>query len=138
MPASTRRPAHAARKATQERSIDKMVEESFPASDATQLPGRAAGAPTTGKTTHVPESEETPHEFVPGTPRTIGNQGVAPASRMLGETVQLADVGSVTVRFDSELRRLLLYFSEDGMGLDAAALDRLIAVLSSKRALLGD
>ena len=55
---------------------------------------------------------------------------------MLEETVRLGTSGAVTLRFDAELRRLYLDFSEDGMALDAQALDRLIEALSSKRALL--
>jgi hypothetical protein len=113
-------------KRAQEQSIDRMLEDTFPASDATQLPGRAAGPPPK-PSTQEPES---------AAPRTIGNQGVAPATRMLEETVRLGASGAVTLRFDAELRRLYLDFSEDGMALDAEALDRLIAGLSTKRALL--
>jgi hypothetical protein len=115
-------------KRAQEQSIDRMLEDTFPASDATQLPGRAAGPPPKpAPSTQEPES---------AAPRTIGNQGVAPATRMLEETVRLGASGAVTLRFDAELRRLYLDFSEDGMALDAEALDRLIAGLSTKRALL--
>ena len=128
----------ASRPTTPEHAIDEMVEQTFPASDATQLPGRAAGAPASRPQREPPVRQETPKEFTPGTPRTIGNQGVVPASRMLEETVPLTDVGAVTLRFDTELRRLLIYFSEEGMALDAAALDHLIAVLSAKRALLNE
>jgi hypothetical protein len=136
----TRRTVNAtrtSRRTTPERAIDEMVEQTFPASDATQLPGRAAGAPATRAKKPLGR-EETPKEFTPGTPRTIGNQGVVPASRMLEETLPLTDVGAVTLRFDTELRRLLIYLSEEGMPLDATALDRLIAVLSAKRALLNE
>jgi hypothetical protein len=115
-------------KREQEQSIDRMIEDTFPASDATQLPGRAAGAP--------PKPQPSAQEPESAPPRTIGNQGVAPATRMLEETVRLGASGAVTLRFDAELRRLYLDFSEDGMALDAQALDRLIEALSTKRALL--
>jgi hypothetical protein len=115
----------------QERSVDEMVEETFPASDATQLPGRAAGAPAHDDS--APERDKTPREFTPGTPRTIGNQGVIPASRMTEETIPLTDTATVSLRSDSE-RRLHIYFSEEGLALDAQALDRLITALSAKRA----
>lgn len=118
----------ASHKPAQEQSIDRMIEDTFPASDATQLPGRAAGAPPKpGPSRHGSESAR---------PRTIGNQGIAPATRMLEESVRLGTSGAVTLRFDAELRRLSLDFSEDGMALDAEALDRLIEALSTKRALL--
>ncbi|MGE5169526.1 MAG: hypothetical protein ACM3JC_04040 [Rudaea sp.] len=105
-----------------------MIEDTFPASDATQLPGRAADAsPKVDKAAQEPESSA---------PRTIGNQGVAPATRMLEDTVRLGASGSVTLRFDAQLRRLYLDFSDEGMALDAVALDRLIEALSTKRALL--
>jgi hypothetical protein len=120
--------SRASHKPAQEQSIDRMIEDTFPASDATQLPGRAAGAP--------PKPDPSKHEPDSAPPRTIGNQGVAPATRMLEETVRLGASGAVTLRFDAQLRRLYLDFSEDGMALDAAALDRLIEALSSKRALL--
>lgn len=113
----------------QEQSIDEMVEETFPASDATQLPGRAAGPPV-----HGAEQADPRREFAQTTPKTIGNQGVAPATRMREESIPLGGVAVVTFRFDTEARRLSLRFSEEGMALDAAALDRLIAALSTKRA----
>src|SRR5690242_17129841 len=67
---------------TQERLVDQMVEETFPASDPTQLPGRADCEPASGDdaahrddaAAHLPQKEP---------PRTIGNQGVIPASRNL-------------------------------------------------------
>jgi len=40
----------------------------------------------------------------------------------------------VTLRFDGEFGHLHIYLGEEGMALDAKALDRLIAVLSAKRA----
>jgi hypothetical protein len=113
-----------------------MVEETFPASDATQLPGRADGAPHSsgsgGETEHDASSRGARK------PRTIGNQGVVPATRMLEETVHVTETATLTLRVDAERRRLLLRFNEESTTLDAAALDRLIEVLSAKRALLMD
>jgi hypothetical protein len=123
---------------TREQSIDEMVEDSFPASDATQLPGRAAGAPADAKDVQPSERSDKSRESVPGAPRTIGNQGVIPASRMNEETVALTDTGSLTLRYDADVRRLHVYFSEDGLALDAEALDRLIAALSAKRIQMAD
>jgi hypothetical protein len=57
-----------------------------------------------------------------------------PASGVLEETVNVSDEGSVHLRFDGDFRHLHVYLGEEGMGLDAAALDKLIAVLSRKRA----
>jgi hypothetical protein len=111
---------------TQEELIDEMVEETFPASDATQLPGRAAGAPTHDKVA--------PPDREPVTPHTIGNQGTQPSSRMLEETVALGDQGEVRLRFDSRHARLHVLLDADGLSLDAAGVDRLIAALSEKRA----
>ena len=117
----------------QEQTIDEMVEDTFPASDATQLPGRAAGAPGPGA------GQGEPTRASPRTaPGTIGNQGVAPATRMREESVSLGASGVVTFRFDTEARRLSLRFSSEGMALDADALDRLIAALSRKRAQMGE
>ena len=117
----------------QEQTIDEMVEETFPASDATQLPGRAAGAPE-------PDAEHSDprREFPPTAPGTIGNQGVAPSTRMREESVPLGGTSVVTFRFDIEARRLSLHFSEEGMMLEADALDRLIAALSKKRAQMAE
>jgi len=115
----------------EEQLIDEMVEESFPASDATQLPGRAGGAPT-GDAVTPPERDR------PATPRTIGNQGTAPASRLIEETVPLADQGVVTLRFDGDHRRLHVYLGEEGMALDAKAVDRLIEVLAAKRSQMAE
>jgi len=109
---------------TEEQLIDEMVEETLPASDATQLPGRTAADAS---------NDGTPPERRSAPPRTIGNQGVVPSSRMVEETIPLADQGVVTLRFDGEHRRLHVYLGEDGLSLDAAAVDRLIAVLSEKR-----
>lgn len=117
----------------QEQTIDEMVEETFPASDATQLPGRAAGAPAPGA-----EQRDSRREFPRTTPGTIGNQGVAPSTRMREETVPLGGTAVVTLRFDLEARQLSLRLSEDGMALDANALDRLIAALSKKRAQMAE
>jgi hypothetical protein len=115
---------------TQEESIDEMVEETFPASDATQLPGRAGGAPT--------RDPVNPPDREPTTPHTIGNQGTRPSTRLVEETVALADQGSVTLRFDGDQRRLHVFLGADGLSLDAAGVDRLIAALSEKRAQMGD
>ncbi|HJU24470.1 MAG TPA: hypothetical protein VJ891_18360 [Casimicrobiaceae bacterium] len=117
----------------QEQTIDEMVEDTFPASDATQLPGRAAGAPEAGANRPDPR-----REFPQREPRTIGNQGVAPSTRMREESIPLGANAVVTFRFDTKARRLSLRFNEEGMSLDANALDRLIAALSKKRAQMGD
>ena len=126
------------RKANPEQSIDEMVEETFPASDATQLPGRAAGAPAHPDDVQPREPARTTRESVPGARRTIGNQGIIPASRMNEETIRLGDAGTLTLRHDRDLRRLHVFFSEDGIALDAKALDQLIAVLSVKRIQMAD
>ena len=117
----------------QEQTIDEMVDETFPASDATQLPGRAAGAPD-------PDAErpDRKREFRRGQPGTIGNQGVPPSTRMKEERVSLGGDAVVMFRFDNDARRLSICFSEEGMMLDPAALDRLIEALSRKRAQMGD
>jgi hypothetical protein len=128
----THRPANASTPTdghTQEELIDEMVEETFPASDATQLPGRAAGAPT--------QERVAPPDREPSTPHTIGNQGTRPSSRMVEETVPVADQGVVTLRFDGDHRRLHVFLGADGLSLDAKAVDRLIAVLSEKRTQMG-
>ena len=117
----------------QEQSVDEMVDETFPASDATQLPGRAAGAPEPGAERADPKRELTRPQ-----PSTIGNQGVPPATRMREETIALRGDAVVTFRFDADARRLSLRFSEEGMMLDAAALDRLIEALSRERARMAD
>ena len=116
-------------RAAQDRTIDEMIEETFPASDATQLPGRAGGAPA---------DDAVPPERAPARPHTIGNQGTVPATRMVEETVPLADQGVVTLRFDGDRRRLHVYLGEDGLALDAKAVDRLIAVLAEKRIQMPD
>ena len=117
----------------QEQSVDEMVDETFPASDATQLPGRAAGAPEPGAQQPDPK-----REFARPQPATIGNQGVPPSTRTREETVALRGDAVVTFRFDADARRLSLRFSEEGMMLDAAALDRLIEALSKQRARMAD
>jgi hypothetical protein len=116
----------------QERSIDKMVEDTFPASDATQLPGRAADAADHRSEPHDPKRDAIT------APRTIGNQGVIPATRMREESVSLGATGAVTFRFNPTARRLSLHFSDEGISLDAEALDRLIAALSAKRAQMNE
>ena len=130
------RPRHSEttnRHARQEKAIDDMVEQTFPASDATQLPGRAADAPESGAKRGAPKGE-----FPPQRPGTIGNQGVAPSTRMKEETVRLGGDAAVTFRFDADARRLWLRLGDEGTMLDAVALDRLIEALSKKRARMGD
>jgi hypothetical protein len=126
MPGPRQKPAEPSR---QEQTIDEMVEETFPASDATQLPGRAAGAPEAGATEPDPR-----REFPPTTPRTIGNQGVIPATRQGDEHVPLGGSMVAVFRLDHDARTLGVRFSEDNASLDAAAVDRLIAALSEMRA----
>jgi hypothetical protein len=109
-----------------------MVEDTFPASDATQLPGRAADAADHRIEPHDPKRDAIP------APRTIGNQGVVPATRMHEESVPLSGAGVVTFRFNPTAQRLSLQFSDDGTWLDSEALDRLIAALSAKRAQMGE
>jgi hypothetical protein len=109
-----------------------MVEDTFPASDATQLPGRAADAADHHSEPHDPKRDAI------AAPRTIGNQGVIPATRMREESVPLSGAGAVTFRFNPTAQRLSLRFSDEGMWLDAKALDRLIAALSAKRAQMGE
>jgi hypothetical protein len=113
----------------QEQSIDEMVEETFPASDATQLPGRAAGAPEPGADRPDPR-----REFAEAKPRTIGNQGIAPATRQGEERVPLGGAGVVMFRLDHDGQALTVRLSDECAALDAAAVDRLIAALSEKRA----
>src|SRR6185437_2247239 len=81
----------------QEQTIDEMVDETFPASDATQLPGRAAGAPDADA-----ERPDPKREFRRGQPGTIGNQGVPPSTRMKEERVSLGGDAVVTFRFDND------------------------------------
>ena len=57
---------------------------------------------------------------------------------MREESVSLGGSAVVTFRFDTEARRLSLRFGEEGMALDANALDRLIGALSKKRAQMGE
>jgi hypothetical protein len=121
------------RETRQEQTIDRMVEDTFPASDATQLPGRAAGAPAADH-----GRKDANREGATKPPGTIGNQGVAPSTRMREESVALGGNAVVTFRFDPDARRLALRFAEEGMALDANALDRLIAALSKKRAQMGE
>ena len=118
---------------TQERLGDQMVEETFPASDPTQLPGRADCERAGGDdaphrddaATHVQQREP---------PRTIGNQGVIPASRNLEETVALGDATDLNLRLDRDLKGLQVELTRNGAVLDTAGVDRLIAALSAKRA----
>jgi hypothetical protein len=110
-----------------------MVEETFPASDATQLPGRAAGAPEPGGDAPDPR-----REFPETTPRTIGNQGVIPATRQGEERVSLGGDKVVTFCSDPDAGTVSLRFSEEQLALNAAALDRLIAALSERRTRMQD
>jgi hypothetical protein len=113
--------------------IDEMIDETFPASDAPQLTARNDGSPPAGA---PPEraARGSAEEIARGVQPTIGNQGAIPASGVLEETVPLADQGVVHLRFNGDFRRLHIYLGEEGMALDGRALDRLIAVLSQKRA----
>ena len=112
-----------------EQAIDRMVEDSFPASDATQLPGRAGDPQEPPAAKHDAARDEARKA-----PRTIGNQGVVPATRMREESLPLGAAGVVTLRVDAVAGRLSLRIGEDEMSLDAKALDKLIAALSTKRA----
>ncbi|HSV20430.1 MAG TPA: hypothetical protein VLR71_18595 [Casimicrobiaceae bacterium] len=117
--------------ATREPLIDEMIDETFPASDAPQLTGRRDG----GAATTAPDAPARGRDgLAHGVQPTIGNQGSIPASGVLEETVPLSDQGVVHLRFDGGFQRLHIYLGEEGLALDAAALDRLIAVLSQKRA----
>jgi hypothetical protein len=113
-----------------ERLIDEMVDETFPASDAPQLTERRhdpAVAPE-------PPPRTAREQLERGQPPAIGNQGTLPQSRIQEETITVSDQGAVTLRFDGEFRHLHIYLGEEGMALDAKAADKLIAVLSAKRA----
>jgi hypothetical protein len=117
---------------TRERLVDEMIEETLPASDATQLPGRADCDPG--------DSDAVMHRDDAGTlrtqgepPRTIGNQGVIPASRNLRNTVDLGDAAGVDLRLERDLKGLHVELTTNGTVLDAAGVDRLIAALSAKR-----
>ena len=114
--------------------LDEMVDETFPASDAPQLTERRhdpAVAPEAPPRTAKEQLEK-------GQQPSIGNQGTLPSSRIQEETVNVSDIGAVTLRFDGEFRHLHVYLGEEGMALDAKALDKLIAVLSAKRAQMLD
>ena len=116
---------------TREPLLDTMIDESFPASDPPQLTERRDG----GAAATAPEGAPGGRDKVAhGAQPTIGNQGTSPTSGVLEETVPLADLGVVHLRFDGGFQRLHIYLGEEGLALDAAALDRLIAVLSQKRA----
>ena len=120
-----------------EQLVDQMVEESFPASDPPQVAGRADAPEAEGSASPPPERTTVASERARGNAPTIGNQGQIPASRVLEETVPLSDRGAVTLRFDGEHRRLHVYLGDEGLALDAKAVDRLIEVLSRKRAQIG-
>ena len=119
----------------QEPLIDEMIDETFPASDA---PALTARRDDDARRATAPDAapRSTSESIAKGAPPTIGNQGAIPASGVLEETVPLSDQGVVHLRFDGGFRHLHVYLGEEGMALDAAALDRLIAVLSQKRARL--
>jgi len=116
----------------QERLVDQMVEETFPASDATQLPGRADCEPAGDVAANRDDAGAVRPQREP--PRTIGNQGVIPASRNLEDTVDLGDVADVNLRLEGDLKGLQVELTTNGAVLDAAGVDRLIAALSTKRA----
>ena len=111
--------------------IDEMIDETFPASDAPQLTGGTRTAP---RTAAEPPSRDPQEQAARGAPATIGNQGSIPASGILEEQVPLSDEGVVTLRFDGGRQHLHVYLPAEGLSLDATELDRLIAVLSAKRA----
>ena len=110
-----------------------MVEDTFPASDATQLPGRAAHVQPENAASGSTSPNHGKDEHRPSAPRTIGNQGVIPASRSRKQTIPLGDAHEVTLRLDPAQRTLELLFSDPQLALDAAALDRLIKALSMHR-----
>ena len=122
-------PKETSDRSRQEQTIDEMVEETFPASDATQLPGRAAGAPEPGADAPDPR-----REFPETTPRTIGNQGVIPSTRQGEERVSLGGDKAVTFCADPAAGTLRLCFGNDEVELHATEVDRLIAALSERRA----
>jgi hypothetical protein len=120
-----------------EQLVDEMIEESFPASDPPQVAGRADAPEGEGSASPPPERTTAASERARGNAPTIGNQGEIPGSRVLEETVPLSDRGAVTLRFDGDHGRLHVYLGDEGLALDATALDRLIEVLSRKRAQMG-
>ena len=111
--------------------LDEMIDETFPASDAPQLSSRARTAP---RTAPEPPSRDPTEQVARGSPPTIGNQGAIPASGVLQETFPVNDQDFVTLRFDGAHQRLHIALPEGDLALDARSLDRLIAVLSTKRA----
>jgi hypothetical protein len=116
--------------ASTEPMLDEMIDETFPASDAPQLSGRAHAAP---RTEPEPPPRDPAGQAARGTPATIGNQGAIPASGVLQETVPVTEQDFVSLRFDGGRQHLHIDVAT-GLTLDAKALDRLIAVLSAKRA----
>jgi hypothetical protein len=127
----TRPSTESPKPATPDSLIDEMIDESFPASDPPQLAGRAHGEAAVPPETAPRDARE---QIAKGSPPGIGNQGAIPASGVLEETVNVSDEGAVHLRFDGDFRHLHVYLGEEGMGLDAQSLDKLIAVLSQKRA----
>ena len=115
--------------------IDEMIDETFPASDAPRLEGRRHG--DAGVAPEAPP-RGVREQMAAGAPPGIGNQGAIPASGVLEETVNVSDEGAVHLRFDGDFRHLHVYLGAEGMGLDAQSLDKLIAVLSQKRARMNE
>ena len=111
--------------------LDEMIDETFPASDAPQLSGRAR---TAARSAPEPPRRDPAEQVASGSPPTIGNQGAIPASGVLQETFPVNDRDFVTLRFDGAHQRLHIAVPEGDLALDAQSLDRLIAVLSTKRA----
>ena len=118
--------------------IDEMIDESFPASDPPQLSPRVHGddARPAAAPDSAPRSQD--EQLAQGVQPTIGNQGAIPASGVLEETVPLSDQGAVHLRFDGGFRHLHVYLGDEGLALDGPSLDKLIAVLSQKRARMAD
>jgi hypothetical protein len=116
--------------ASTEPMLDEMIDETFPASDPPQLSGRARTTPRSAPEAPPRDSAE---QLARGSPPTIGNQGAIPASGVLQETVPVTEQDFVSLRFDGGRQHLHIDIAT-GLTLDAKALDRLIAVLSAKRA----
>ena len=89
----------------------------------------ASANPTTASATKAPERDP---------PRTIGNQGVIPASRERENSVDLNDSTHVMLRLDADRKLLQLALDRNDTVLDARGVDRLIAALSEKRAQMNE